>query len=606
MTPSAAWDAYLDRLDEQIGRAQEQSKRLSRLRLAVVVGGAAVALAVGSWVTAAAGWGVAVLVLVVFLVLVRRHDRLEAGITRLQRWRAIKAQHRARQRLDWDALPAPPAGPPPPDHPFAVDLDLLGPRSLTHLIDTSASEGGHLRLRQWLLNPVPHLADIHERQALVRALQPLGRFRDRLTLAAWQSRDGAGDRWDSTYLLEWLEEREDLGRLRRTALGLSLLAAVNLVLFLGWAVADWPGWWGITLPAYFAVYTYWYRALKSLFDDASELERSLGSLRAVLELLETYRLPPPLATLCAPFRSPDAPPSAMLQRVTRIAAAASFQSSELLWLILNTLVPWDLICAYQLHRAKVTLHDRLPRWLDVWHDVEALCALANFGALTPAARLPEVVAPEADGPVLDAAALGHPLIAPPARVTNDIAVDALGRVALITGSNMSGKSTFLRTIGLNLVLAYAGGPVIADRLRVRPLRPFTCLNVSDSVNDGISYFYAEVRRLKALLVALEGDHPVPQLSLIDEIFRGTNNRERLIGSRAFVERLVDSPGVAFISTHDLELVELADRFESVRNLHFREEVHEGRMVFDYRLHEGPCPTTNALKIMAMEGLPVAS
>ena len=169
---------------------------------------------------------------------------------------------------------------------------------------------------------------------------------------------------------------------------------------------------------------------------------------------------------------------------------------------------------------------------------------------------------------------------------------------------MSGKSTFLRTLGINLVLAYAGGPVCAQAFRTQLFRPFTCIQVADSVNDGISYFYAEVRRLKALLNALQADHPLPLFFLIDEIFRGTNNRERLQGSRAFIRTLAQSQGVGLISTHDLELVHLADEVPLIENFHFRETIEDGRMVFDYKLHDGPCPTTNALTIMKMEGLPV--
>ena len=169
---------------------------------------------------------------------------------------------------------------------------------------------------------------------------------------------------------------------------------------------------------------------------------------------------------------------------------------------------------------------------------------------------------------------------------------------------MSGKSTFLRTLGVNVCLAYSGGPVNATSMRVIPFRLFTSINVSDSLSDGISYFYAEVRRLKFLLDELVREHPFPLFFLIDEIFRGTNNREREIGARAYVRALVGGNGVGVISTHDLELVKLENELPDIRNNHFREEVIDGRMVFDYRLRPGPCPTTNALKIMSMEGLPI--
>ncbi len=169
---------------------------------------------------------------------------------------------------------------------------------------------------------------------------------------------------------------------------------------------------------------------------------------------------------------------------------------------------------------------------------------------------------------------------------------------------MAGKSTFLRTVGVNLCLAYAGAPVNADSLQLSLFRVFTCIKVSDSVQDGLSYFYAEVKRLKALLSATEREEDYPVLFLIDEIFRGTNSRERHIGSRAYIRALSNRKTIGLVATHDLELVKLADEIPGVANFHFREEVREGRMVFDYQLRIGPCPTTNALQIMRLEGLPV--
>jgi len=175
---------------------------------------------------------------------------------------------------------------------------------------------------------------------------------------------------------------------------------------------------------------------------------------------------------------------------------------------------------------------------------------------------------------------------------------------MITGSNMSGKSTFLKTLGINLSLAFAGGPVCADHLETSPLRLFACIKVGDSVTDGFSFFYAEVKRLKTLLEELRNEQAFPLFFLIDEIFKGTNNRERLIGSRAYIRALVGQKGFGAISTHDLELTALAEAFPQIHNYHFREEVVDGKMVFDYKIHSGPCPTTNALKIMQLAGLPV--
>jgi DNA mismatch repair ATPase MutS len=163
----------------------------------------------------------------------------------------------------------------------------------------------------------------------------------------------------------------------------------------------------------------------------------------------------------------------------------------------------------------------------------------------------------------------------------------------------------VRTLGVNLCLAYAGAPVDALRFESRPFRLYTCIRINDSLGDGFSYFYAEVRRLKGLLEALRDPAAsLPLLYLIDEIFRGTNNRERLIGSQAFVRALIGQPGVGLIATHDLELAALAQEHAQAKNVHFSDQVLEGRLAFDYKLRPGVSPTTNALRIMAMEGLPI--
>src|SRR6185295_3119404 len=292
------------------------------------------------------------------------------------------------------------------------------------------------------------------------------------------------------------------------------------------------------------------------------------------------------------------------RRIERIAAAVGLRTNALLWLIVHVFVPWDFFFTYRLELVKKEISQELPRWLDVWYELEALNSLANFGWLNPHYTFPEIVSEQK---LFAGKGLGHPLLKPQQKVANDFHLDEQQQLVLLTGSNMAGKSTFLRTIGLNLRLAYAGSTVNADSLQVSLFRLFTCINVSDSVQDGLSYFYAEVRRLKQLLSAVEAGHELPILFMIDEIFRGTNNRERHIGSGAFIRALSDRDNaVGVIATHDLELTRLADENRGIANYHFCEEVSDGRMVFDYLLRSGPCPTTNALKIMQIEGLPVES
>jgi len=240
--------------------------------------------------------------------------------------------------------------------------------------------------------------------------------------------------------------------------------------------------------------------------------------------------------------------------------------------------------------------------------LEASISLANFAYLNPDYVFPEFISDwkDQDRSIFTARGLGHPLIPANRKICNDFSLGKSGETFIVTGSNMSGKSSFLKAIGVNLCLAYAGGPVNAGSFHSALFRVFTCIRINDSIVDGFSFFYAEVKRLKALLDALQRNHPYPLFFLIDEIFKGTNNRERLVGSRSYIQHLIGQNGAGLIATHDLELIKLADQFPNITNCHFREEVADGKMVFDYKLRPGPCPTTNALKIMQMEGLPVTT
>ena len=277
-------------------------------------------------------------------------------------------------------------------------------------------------------------------------------------------------------------------------------------------------------------------------------------------------------------------------------------------LLLNLLSPWDFWTAWLAARQRQRMATLLPIWLDAFHELEALIALGEFSALHPEFAFPKLMPVEcADrpNPVFAARGLGHPLLPSDRKVCNDLQIEALGELLIITGSNMAGKSTFLRTVGVNLCLAYAGGPVNATVMRTVPFRLYTCIWIGDSLGDGFSYFYAVVKRLKGLLEALQPDSSgLPLLYLVDEIFRGTNNRERLIGSHAYVKALIGASGVGLIATHDLDLATLTEGFPQARNVHFSDDVAGGKLIFDYRLRPGPSPTTNALKIMAIEGLPV--
>ena len=547
----------------------------------------------------------AVVSLAAFAVVVALHRRLSAGIRRFELWQQLKATHLARMNLDWSQLPPEQSISIPPEHPFAIDLDFIGPRSLHRLIDVAVSQGGSRQLAQWLLDNDPTIEASTARQELVRELSPLVLFRDKLALNGRLGATGDNGGWNSAHFEDWLNKPGPDRRMKSLLLGLLLLAAINAALFILNQAGLLGVWWPYTLALYFGLYLTLGRDIRDVFAAALSFQDALQQLTKLFDFLETYRYAngSRLQALCRPFLDTVSRPSLQVRRISRVVNATGLSRNPVLWLVLNALLPWDLLFAYQLHGLRRNIAAQLPRWLDVWFRLEALSSLANLHYLNPHYTFP-LLHSNPEGAPFAAQELGHPLIPQQQKVRNDFRIASIGQVDLITGSNMSGKSSFLRTLGVNLRLAYAGGPVDARRLETILFRLFTSIRVTDSVTDGVSYFYAEVKRLKALLEALQAPDPRPLFFLIDEIFRGTNNRERLLGSRAYIRQLSGKNGVGVIATHDLELVQLATELEQVNNYHFRDAVENGRMIFDYTLRPGPSPTTNALKIMAQEGLPV--
>jgi hypothetical protein len=520
----------------------------------------------------------------------------------------------ARMKLDWQRLPEA-AEQPGTAYPLELDFDLVGERSLHRLLNTAVTVEGRERLREYLRCHPPQMAEIARRQAIVRELVPLALFRGRLVVDGRLAAET--EKVTAVRLTEWLAAHMDRMPWGKWLLVLAGLAVLNIFL---WLINQWgalPPWWMATLAVYALLFLWVTRYLGDTFREAMAMQAALEQLLVVFAHLEdwNYERQPHLAQLCRPFLEGETRPSQSLRQVGRVVNGAGVRGNPLLWLLLNTVIPWDVYFAWRLQRAKRALAATLPGWLESWFALEGLCALANLAYLNPHYAFPQLTSGETAF-CLQARELGHPLLGDEDKIGNDFAIRESGQIFLFTGSNMAGKSTFLRTVGVNLCLAYAGGPVSAAELVTRLFRLYSCMRITDSVTDGISYFYAEVKCLKGLLEAVESRQTMdggreqgdtrPLLYFIDEIFRGTNNRERLIGSRSYIRALAGQEAIGMIATHDLELARLADEIAAVENYHFREEVVDGRMVFDYTLRPGPSPTTNALKIMALEGLPVGA
>ncbi len=586
----------VERLESRILDLKALDSRFSWMRLIIFLAGTIVSLFLLAE-SSPLGWLTALVSIILFSIVVSRHHAVQRTLSQFRLWRELKLTHNARQQIDWSKLPHAMLSSLDGDHPYEADLNLTGDRSLHHLLDTTVAFESAVRLRNRLLTTPPDIQTILNRQALVRELVPLTYLRDRLSIDARLAVKTARQHWDTRSLSQWFASPGEIPRLRLTVWLAAALALVNIVLFILNQAGILPPIWAITFIAYVAVSLTQLRYVTGSFEQAMSLYDALSPLVEVAHRLESYSFTehPNLKRLVSPFQAAERP-SAQLRRLSLIASAASITNHMLAWAFLNALVPWELFVAYQLNRYRRDLADYVPLWLDTWFELETTSALATFAALHPDYHFPQT----REDAIFAAHQLGHPLIPASARVSNDLTIGKLGEVLLITGSNMSGKSSFLRTLGINLALAYAGSAVCADSLEIGLFRVFTCIQVNDSINDGFSYFYAEVHRLKALLDALEKPNPLPLFFLIDEIFRATNNQERLIGSRAYIQALLGKHGIGAISTHDLELAQLA----GLINFHFEDQVSAGEMTFDYRLRPGPSPTTNALKIMRLAGLPV--
>ncbi|MCP4401938.1 MAG: hypothetical protein GY801_32150 [bacterium] len=592
-----ALENHIRRIAQGIQELEAKRERFARHRALILFSG----IALSYW----AGWFSLIFAILLVTIEASYYSYIGRILRRHQLWKEIKSTHLARMRLDWKNIPEPPQISPDEEHPFEVDLNISDSYSLHHLIDTAVSHGGSQRLREWFLHIRPNLEKMHVRRQLIQELVPLSRFRDKLLL---NFRLVSREHLDGEKLLHWLQVQNPSRALRRTlpfSLGLALL---NITLLAGHLSGRFPAYWLLSQALYLALYFYNMPKIQQSFDAVMLLYNELEKFKRVLLYLEAYpyKNTPRLQALCESFCHKKLSPSTLLKKIVWLTSAVGLRMNPMLGLALNLVLPWDLFFAFLAERYQNRCADIFPRWVDTWAELEALVSLANFAYLHPEYIFPELAAKASNATqtLIQATAMGHPLIPAEQNVCNDYSVRELGDVTLLTGSNMAGKSTFLKTVGINLCLAYAGGPVNAASFRTQLFRIFTCLQVHDSITDGFSFFYAEVRRLRQLMEAIQQDDQLPLFFFIDEIFRGTNSRERLIGSRAYIQHISTQRGIGIIATHDLELGQLAESIPGLSNAHFRDDVADGKMTFDYTLHPGLCPTTNALKIMHMEGLPV--
>jgi hypothetical protein len=590
----------VDRLNRQINRMAASDKIIFRCRLATFLAGIGLLLLPATELK----WFLESCIGALFIYLILRQHLLHLRMKQYRIWRGIKQNNFARMGIRWNEIPAVTIPRSKGYGVLAKELDLVGEKSLHHLMDLSISEQGSRMLASWLTNDKPDIDTTRKRQLVIRELASLSHFRERLLLNFHLI---TGKKIDSEKMTQWLRISLPEGRIPVLLFLSIVLILFSLLLFFTHKIPALPQFWMIPYGLYLLVFFYRTRILALILESAQNLDDELSTFTKVLLFLEKYPLPnhSHLSKMLSIFKDPEIRPSRRIRFLKIVAACIGLRNNPIMTLLLNLFIPWDLLFAQWTLILRKQLGSEFPRWLHTLSILEAMNSIANFAYINPDYCFPRLLETDANGAtLLDARSLGHPLIDPQKKVTNHYGLERIGDITLITGSNMAGKSTFLKTVGLNLMLAYAGGPVNADAFSARFFLIRTCINVGDSLAYGVSSFYAEVKRLREILEQILEPKSTPVLFFIDEILRGTNNQERLIGSAALIRSLAQTRSAGLITTHDLELTSLQDEYDRIFNYHFTETIQNGKMLFLYKLQSGPCPTTNALEIMQREGLPI--
>lgn len=563
-----------------------------------------------------------------FVVLIVRHRRVRrrlrreraaltlarAGLLRLARdWPALRG---ALEEFGYDDPLLEPEAASDESHPYLADLDLFGPASVRALLGPTPSATGGDTLRDWLTAPAP-VEEVRRRQAAVRLLAADPEGRDALAIEGLLIDRVGSSAWDR--FKGWLDSPPVFPDLipRWSRMVAWALPALTMGLFVAWSLDLLPaGAWLSTLVVQTILALRWGGPLGEYFESAGSRSPGLRRHHPLFAAWESYD---PRGSALDDFRAPLLPhgglrASAEIRSLERWLDAASSHGSMMHHLYSIGLL-WDVHLASGLERWRARAGSAVSAWFEALGELEALSALATLAHDQPEWSFPDL----RDGePGFDAEGLGHPLIADERRRTSDVTLDPPGRFLLVTGSNMSGKSTLLRSIGLAAVLGQTGSVVCARRLEMTPLQTFTSMRIHDSLTEGVSHFMAELLRLKALVDAADaGSGPSGEgrpgdsaratalLYLIDEVLQGTNSEERRVAAQRIISHLLDSNAIGAVTTHDLALHEEPRLDEASRKVHFRETVEEeGERVltFDYVLRPGLATSRNALKLLKIVGL----
>jgi len=565
---------------------------LGNIRLGIAIVGALMAWAAFSRHAISPVW--LLVPLAAFIALAAYHSRVLRARTLAER--AVTVYHKGLARIEdrWAGTGQTGDRFLDPHHIYAADLDLFGRSGLFELLSAARTRIGEDTLARWLLAP-SSAEDVRERNTALIELRQRLDLREDLAVLGEDARVGV----HPEHLTLWAESRNRLPE--RWVFGLAAVLAVCAVLSAGvWAI------WDRVLPFLIVVgigaaVTYWLRhPIEEVLHGAEHAFEDLDLLSEVLARFEKedFQLPL-LVRLKIDLTSHQSPGSVVIARLRKIVQKSESRHNMFLRIV-DVPLMYSVRVAYAAEGWRRANGGAVRRWLAALGEIEALVSLSAYSYEHPADPFPELSTGEA---YFEAAAMGHPLLPGSVCVRNSLEIGKDARVLLVSGSNMSGKSTLMRAVGINTVLAMAGAPVRAKKLKLSPLQVGASIRVNDSLPEGSSRFYAEITRLRQICDFAAGSPPL--LFLLDELLQGTNSSDRRVGAEGIVRALVERGAIGIVSTHDLALTEIGGPLDGhLHNVHFQDELIDGKMRFDYTLREGIVTKSNGLELMRSIGLEV--
>jgi MutS-like protein len=588
---SAVYSARLASERAKQEAAERRHKQLGYLKLAMVAA-TVVVFVLGLKARIASAWWL-IVPIVALAFLEKAHERVLESLKKSTQIMAFYERGLARMENRW--MGAGESGDDflKPEHPYARDLDLFGKGSLFELLCTARTSAGKDILAEWLLGAAA-APEIERRQEAVRELAPRLDFREEIAASGEDIRSRAR----TEALLGWAEAPAVL-RSEAVRVVALILSAGWLLSLLVWAV--W-GLWEFTLVISIVnriFYSHFQSRCQKIIG-AETFVREFALLPILLTRMEREKFTSAkLVELQTRLRQHGVSPAASIGKLRRLTQALESRRS-LLIAVSDSFVLWTTQVALAIETWRQEFAPAFRVWLMAVGEMEALNALANYSYEHPEDTFPQFLPERA---TLEANGLAHPLLPRARAIRNDVKLGAKLRVMIVSGPNMSGKSTFIRAIGLNGVLAQCGAPVCAKSLRLSPLQVTASICILDSLQGGVSRFYAEIKRLK--LIAELAEKPAAVLFLLDELLNGTNSDDRRAGSDAFVKSMVALGAIGLVTTHDLALTRMADDPPmQAANFHFEDRIENGELRFDYRLVNGVAQSSNALKLMRSIGLEV--